>query len=157
MICISSDEDEDTFARYEIDKSKNDGLDYCYDEVVRKKKDRQKLHGTDCPCCRDVGFQSSLLRRSAGCLFDYFPYKYYEAVGPLPPRLKTPLWKSPSPSVSTSSKIGGYRRSRSYSPVSPSRDRSRAIKDHQQEISRHRHHWAPPSTPPDYWYVGLDF
>ena len=62
MICISSDEDEDTFARYEIDKSKNDGLDYCYDEVVRKKKDRQKLHGTDCPCCRDVGFQSSLLR-----------------------------------------------------------------------------------------------
>ena len=56
-ICISGDEDEeDIFARYEIDKSKNDGLDYCYDEVVRKKKERQKLHGTDCPCCRDVHF-----------------------------------------------------------------------------------------------------
>ncbi|KDQ59381.1 hypothetical protein JAAARDRAFT_107986, partial [Jaapia argillacea MUCL 33604] len=26
---------------------------------------------------------------------------------------------------------------------------------HRKEISRHRHQWAPPSTPPGYWNIGF--
>lgn len=26
---------------------------------------------------------------------------------------------------------------------------------HKQQVSRHRHQWAPPSTPPDYWSIGF--
>ena len=29
------------------------------------------------------------------------------------------------------------------------------IQRHMQEISRHRHNWAPPSTPPKYWSIGF--
>ncbi|KAF8343960.1 DNA repair protein endonuclease SAE2/CtIP C-terminus-domain-containing protein [Cantharellus anzutake] len=130
-ISESGEEDEDIFLKYEIDKSKNDGLDYHFDGVVRKKQERQKLHGTDCLCCRD----------------------YYDAVGPLPSRLQPPLWRSPSPSESPSSGRKAQDRTGTYSPTSPNRDRT--IKGHQQEVSRHRHNWAPPSTPPDYWTIGF--
>ncbi|CAK5265364.1 unnamed protein product [Mycena citricolor] len=60
-------------SKYAIDPAKNDGKDYQYDEVVRGRAERRKLHGGDCECCRD----------------------YYEAVGPLPNRLQPPLWRSP--------------------------------------------------------------
>ena len=29
------------------------------------------------------------------------------------------------------------------------------IEKHKQEISKHRHDWAPPSTPPKYWSIGF--
>jgi hypothetical protein len=29
------------------------------------------------------------------------------------------------------------------------------ITAHKQTISRHRHHWAPASTPPSYWNIGF--
>jgi DNA endonuclease activator SAE2/CtIP C-terminus len=28
---------------------------------------------------------------------------------------------------------------------------TKAVGDHKQSISRHRHNWAPPNTPPDFW------
>lgn len=34
-------------------------------------------------------------------------------------------------------------------------DEENEIERHKQEISRHRHNWAPPSTPPKYWSIGF--
>ena len=39
---------------YVIDPSRNGGLDFQYDEVVRGKEDRRKMDAGDCECCRDV-------------------------------------------------------------------------------------------------------
>ncbi|KAG6872860.1 hypothetical protein C0995_005848 [Termitomyces sp. Mi166 len=55
-------------AQFEINPTRNRGLDYQYDEVVRGQKDRKWMDAGDCECCRD----------------------YYEAVGPLPKRLQAP-------------------------------------------------------------------
>ncbi|ETW78470.1 hypothetical protein HETIRDRAFT_324863, partial [Heterobasidion irregulare TC 32-1] len=102
-------------AQYEINPDVNEKLDYQFDEVVRGRQARQRLHGTDCDCCRD----------------------YYEAVGPLPPRLSAPMWRSPSPS-----------------PARPA-ERQDAIDSHKQEISRHRQQWQRGNTPPDFWVIGF--
>ncbi|KAJ3992510.1 hypothetical protein F5050DRAFT_908211 [Lentinula boryana] len=58
---------------YEIDSEQNAGLRYQFEEVVRGREKRRQLIGGDCDDCRD----------------------YYTAVGPKPPRLQPPLWKSP--------------------------------------------------------------
>lgn len=101
-------------AAFTIDPARNEGLDYAYEEVVRGKERRRNLHGGDCECCRD----------------------YYEGVGPLPPRLGMPLWKSPEPN-------------KKVSPLTtPRRERKKGI-------SRHRHQWAQGGTPPDYWNIGF--
>ncbi|KAF8321644.1 hypothetical protein DL93DRAFT_2032030, partial [Clavulina sp. PMI_390] len=124
-------------ARYEIDPDRNGGMDQPYEEVVRGKEARKRMHGTDCECCR----------------------AYYEDVGPLPPRLQAPLWKDPSPQSSQEagpSRLG--KRPRSASPETPSkrqRQREREMQEHQQQISRHRHHWSAAKTPPDYWLIGF--
>ncbi|KAF9520589.1 hypothetical protein BS47DRAFT_1370393 [Hydnum rufescens UP504] len=123
------DEDDDINSAYELDEARNDGMSGPFDEVVRNKEARQRLHGIDCSCCK----------------------AYYEAVGPLPPRLKAPLWKSPTPGQSQPQ----ARRHLSASPVTPSKSRTKAIEDHRQHISRHRHKWIPPATPPDYWKIGF--
>ncbi|KAF9481755.1 hypothetical protein BDN70DRAFT_875891 [Pholiota conissans] len=62
--------------KYAIDPKNNGGLNYQYDEVVRNREERRKMHGGDCECCRE----------------------YYEGVGPLPSRLQAPLWRSPTSS-----------------------------------------------------------
>jgi hypothetical protein len=41
-------------ALYAIDPNANGGLDYQYDEVVRNRDARRRMHGGDCECCRDV-------------------------------------------------------------------------------------------------------
>ncbi|RUS17670.1 hypothetical protein BC937DRAFT_89648 [Endogone sp. FLAS-F59071] len=46
-----------------INSKKNGGVNYKYTEVVRKKDERSRMHGADCPCCR----------------------KFYAATGPLRP------------------------------------------------------------------------
>jgi len=122
-------------SRFEINAAQNGGLSHQYDDVVRTRKERQQLHGGDCECCRD----------------------YYEAVGPLPPRLAAPLWKSPSPGASQESPAPP-RRQRAGSPNPSSKilkRRDREIQEHKQEVSRHRAKWAAPSTPPDYWNIGF--
>ncbi|KIK57588.1 hypothetical protein GYMLUDRAFT_753315 [Collybiopsis luxurians FD-317 M1] len=58
---------------YEIDPSRNGGFAYEYNEVVRGNARKQLAVAEDCEECRE----------------------YYRAVGPLPPRLQPPLWKSP--------------------------------------------------------------
>ncbi|KAJ7593742.1 DNA repair protein endonuclease SAE2/CtIP C-terminus-domain-containing protein [Mycena floridula] len=112
-------------AEFEIDPEQNAGLDYQYDEVVRTKEARKKMHGGDCECCRD----------------------YYEQVGPMPPRLQPPLWKSPTSSpTSTPCRAG--------ETVASSKKRD-AVDAHKKDISRHRHHWARTNTPPGYWNIAF--
>jgi hypothetical protein len=41
------------------------------------------------------------------------------------------------------------------SPMNVDEENEKEIEKHKQEISRHRHHWAPPSTPPKYWSIGF--
>ncbi|KAL7416103.1 DNA repair protein endonuclease SAE2/CtIP C-terminus-domain-containing protein [Mrakia frigida] len=60
---------------FQINKSKNDGRDYAFNNVVRGKEQRKQLHARDCECCRG----------------------YYEAVGPLAPLPQGPRWKSAPP------------------------------------------------------------
>ena len=47
-------------AMYEIDPARNGGVDFQYDEVVRNKDLRRKMHASDCECCHDVGALSFL-------------------------------------------------------------------------------------------------
>ncbi|KAI0319872.1 DNA repair protein endonuclease SAE2/CtIP C-terminus-domain-containing protein [Amylostereum chailletii] len=56
-----------------INPEANHGLDFQFDEVVRKKQHRHALGAGDCEDCRD----------------------YYDAIGPMPSRLQPPAWRSP--------------------------------------------------------------
>ncbi|KAE9390326.1 hypothetical protein BT96DRAFT_980343 [Gymnopus androsaceus JB14] len=154
---------------YAIEPSRNGGLDFAYDEVVRGKEKRKRLLGADCDDCRE----------------------YYRAIGPMPPRLQQPLWKSPvkDSSVSPCRRHGhghGHQHTSAkrrihddddddasifYTPSrgttattkrardrSPTRDRRASRNDidmHKQNISRHRAAWARGTTPPGYWDIGF--
>ncbi|KAJ7085856.1 DNA repair protein endonuclease SAE2/CtIP C-terminus-domain-containing protein [Mycena crocata] len=71
---------------------------------------------------------------------------YYAAIGPMPNRLQAPLWRTPpsSPSGSKPCLRTGSERTENAD-----------ITSHKQAISRHRHHWARPKTPPSYWSIGF--
>ncbi|KAF7315684.1 SAE2 domain-containing protein [Mycena indigotica] len=60
-------------AKFAIDATRNRGMDFEYDDVVRGREQRRQLHAEDCECCRG----------------------YYEGVGSMPNRLQPPLWRSP--------------------------------------------------------------
>ncbi|KAH8830198.1 DNA repair protein endonuclease SAE2/CtIP C-terminus-domain-containing protein [Flagelloscypha sp. PMI_526] len=114
-------------SEFMINVSTNEGVSYAYNQVTRNKEERTRLQGGDCDECR----------------------AYYEAIGPLPSRLKAPLWRSPSKS-----------QSQSDSPLVPSCDHHRernkkAIASHQNAISKHRAQWARAKTPPGYWEIGF--
>ncbi|KAH8108219.1 DNA repair protein endonuclease SAE2/CtIP C-terminus-domain-containing protein [Cristinia sonorae] len=96
---------------------------FKYDEVVRGSRQRKHLHAGDCECC----------------------HEYYESVGPQPPRLQPPLWRSPP----------AARRDQAVHTPTASEDISSNIDAHKHEISRHRHQWQPPATPPGYWTIGF--
>ncbi|KAF9458420.1 DNA repair protein endonuclease SAE2/CtIP C-terminus-domain-containing protein [Collybia nuda] len=119
-------------ATYVIDPSRNGGLDFQYEEVVRKKDDRKKMDAGDCECCRE----------------------YYEAVGPLPNRLHAPLWRSPVNSPTKPCPQHQHDHASGSRNVA-SENRHSEIGSHKQAISRHRHHWARASTPPGYWNIGF--
>jgi len=129
-------------ALYAIDPERNGGLDYQFDEVVRTRDDRRKMDAGDCECCRE----------------------YYEAVGPLPKRLQQPLWRSPpntpvKPCQQHQSSSTHTHAMPISGPTPPDAefdvDALKAISDHKQAISRHRHRWARASTPPGYWSIGF--
>lgn len=97
--------------------------------------------------------------------------QYYEAVGPLPPRLQPPLWRSPSKSevIKKATRCAVHKRaSDSHGPVFDgsgdfedesqfgiSDGYNRQVEDHKKAISRHRHQWARANTPPGYWNIGF--
>ena len=88
-------------------------------------------------------------------------------------RQQRPVWRSPQHARhkhyqdevgSDGPHDGGDARDSSkprprYSDSSPGSrqedERQRATEVHRQDISRHRHHWAPPVTPPGYWDIGF--
>lgn len=112
-------------ARFIIDAEKNGGRDYRFDEVVRGRDERKKMHAGTCECCND----------------------YYEAVGPLPPRLQPPLWRSPPKKKCQSLD--------EFDDTPSSSRRQQEIESHKKNISRHRHNWERAKTPPDYWNIGF--
>ncbi|KAF8589999.1 hypothetical protein K439DRAFT_1331063 [Ramaria rubella] len=130
--CVFCVTDKTVNGEFEIDPNKNDGLNFRFDAVVRDKTERKTLEAGDCEFCRD----------------------YYEAVGPLPPRLQAPLWKSPSTSYQKLARTCNCRNN--YEEPSPSfRIHTKAVNAHKHKISRHRHNWTPPKTPPDFWKIGF--
>ncbi|KAG6853758.1 hypothetical protein C0991_001588 [Blastosporella zonata] len=131
-------------AQFEINTTRNGGLDFQYDEVVRGKNDRKRMDAGDCECCHD----------------------YYEAVGPLPKRLQAPLWKSPPstpakpcphhPQLSAfGSNSKGYFPAENTNSSGGRKRRQSEITSHKKAISRHRHHWERAKTPPGYWNIGF--
>ncbi|KAK7062697.1 hypothetical protein VNI00_000185 [Paramarasmius palmivorus] len=122
---------------YEINREQNDGLGYEYDEVVRGRESRKKLAAGDCEDCRE----------------------YYERIGPMPPRLQQPRWRSPTASPTKKTKHCNHRHKqhttgKRHASPPPSPDRS-GIESHKQAISRHRFRWARGKTPPGYWDIGF--
>ena|ERR1700761_6144122 len=76
------------------------------------------------------------------------PSQYYDAVGPMPPRLQAPLWTSPRRDVAQSTPINAR--------VGPSTSSSeKHTRQHMQDISRHRQQWERAATPPDFWSVAF--
>ncbi|KAH8120283.1 DNA repair protein endonuclease SAE2/CtIP C-terminus-domain-containing protein [Phellopilus nigrolimitatus] len=102
-------------ALFQIDTSRNHGIAYQFDEVVRGREHRRRLHAGDCDCCKE----------------------YYDRLEPLPGRLLPPAWTSPTAKPTIDNKH----------PMD--------VEQHKKYISRHRHQWAPPTTPPDYWNIGF--
>ncbi|KAI0032431.1 hypothetical protein K488DRAFT_49898, partial [Vararia minispora EC-137] len=136
---------------YELDPDANSGLNYQYHDVVRKKGDRKALPAGDCIDCRN----------------------YYEAVGPMPPRLQPPLWDlppSPSQHDHRHHHHHPHHRFKNGGRVETSRpladddidlaefnehQRRRDIATHKQAISRHRAQWQGSKDPPGYWMIGF--
>ncbi|KIM21731.1 hypothetical protein M408DRAFT_333275 [Serendipita vermifera MAFF 305830] len=124
-------------SRYEINPARNGGLNYAYDEVVRKKQERRKLDAGTCADC----------------------IEYYKTVGPMPPRAQAPLWRSPT----SSQEEGTTARAGCTCAKGKSRQRDGDEEDddeadtsaHQKEISRHRHQFPAGKSPPGYWELGF--
>lgn len=87
--------------------------------------------------------------------------QYYEAMESLPSGLQRPLWKSPSPNSKkpicahnrSSSRENFAERIQSYKYNTVAEQDS--ANDHRRYVSKHRHQWAPPATPPDYWTIAF--
>ncbi|KAK7064736.1 SAE2 domain-containing protein [Favolaschia claudopus] len=120
-------------ASYAIDPAHNEGVNYQFDAVVRRKEHRRRMDGGDCEECRD----------------------YYDALGPMPSRLQPPLWRSPQKSHSANTSGKRTCRHGHGHGRDERQDDDEAIQSHKQAISRHRHNWAQGSTPPDYWNIGF--
>ncbi|QRW14530.1 myosin-3 [Ceratobasidium sp. AG-Ba] len=93
--------------------------------------------------------------RNEGMPFE-FDSVYYEAVGPMPKRNAGPLWRSPPPEGDQSSTIHVCKHhATAAADRSGDMDEEANIAAHKQAVSRHRHKWAPASTPPGYWNIGF--
>ncbi|KAF9261626.1 hypothetical protein L218DRAFT_988725 [Marasmius fiardii PR-910] len=144
-ISVSSVEDRRLNELFVVNADQNQGLDHEYDHVIRGKE-RKRLLAGDCDECRE----------------------YYEAIGPMPPRLHQPLWSSPisSPVKETKEHSCQHVHNKGKGrveadntvlgmiPESPTPHR-RMVDSHRQEISRHRVQWERGKTPPGYWDIGF--
>ncbi|KAG8773728.1 hypothetical protein FRC15_001849, partial [Serendipita sp. 397] len=125
--------DTSIVGRFEVNPAKNNGVNYAYEEVVRKKADRRRMEATDCDQCRN----------------------YYKAVGPLPPRLQPPLWKSPTHTQEAAK--DQLRRCKHHMKVESDDDEEvdRDTAVHQNQVSRHRVVFTAGADPVDYWEIGF--
>lgn len=127
-------------SEFEINPVRNDGMAFEFDSVVRDKNERRKLAAGDCIACKE----------------------YYEAVGVMPKRAGAPLWRSPPPEGASPPRPRPCKHHHKGDVAGPSdannddfADPGADLNAHKQAISRHRHKWAPASTPPDYWNIGF--
>ncbi|KAI9065185.1 hypothetical protein FKP32DRAFT_1590675 [Trametes sanguinea] len=111
-------------ALYELDATRNDGVGFQFEEVVRDKHKRKHMHAVDCECCRD----------------------YYSAIGPLPPRLQGPMWRSPRTTPTKRRRVDSFEDDDDEVAAA-------AMEEHKQAISRHREQWPRAKTPPRYWEI----
>ncbi|CED83260.1 DNA repair protein Sae2/CtIP [Phaffia rhodozyma] len=123
---------------FEINKDNNQGVNYAFNRVVRKKDERKQLHATDCECCSG----------------------YYEAVGALPPGPQGPRWKSPAPTSSskeTRESSDTYKFGQRGESLEERTERLKreSVQMRKQQNSRHRADWEEPPTPPGYWNIGF--
>ena len=54
LLNVSRPGDTTINAQYTIDPTRNEGLNYQYDQVVRNKDERRRLDAGDCECCHEV-------------------------------------------------------------------------------------------------------
>lgn len=71
-------------------------------------------------------------------------HDYYKAIGPVPAPQR-PLWRSPKRKSNAS-----Y-----HSDNDIDKENDDDIEQHKYRVSRHRHHWHRPKTPPAYWEIGF--
>ncbi|KAG8738491.1 hypothetical protein FRC10_006804 [Ceratobasidium sp. 414] len=129
---LANPADKTINSEYEIDPTRNNGMAFEFDAVVRDKNERRKLIAGDCIACKE----------------------YYEAVGPMPKRTGAPLWRSPPPEGNQPSKPHTCKHHHAAAETSANvAEKDAAAR--KQTISRHRHNWAPASTPPGYWNIGF--
>ena len=69
--------------------------------------------------------------------------QYYEAVEPLPAS-RQPLWRTPTK----------CKTPYDFPPLN-NKENADGVEQHKQQVSRHRHHWHRPKTPPGYWDIGF--
>lgn len=131
---------------YRLNPSKNAGVVFQFDDVVRNKHERRRLDGDDCECCHDVrplfsvSFRYSHVKR----------VQYYEAVGPLPTLPRRPAWRS-----HPTTPVKNHRITESKSPTLLKTPNEQVVTLHKKQISRHRQQWKAPKTPPGYWDIGF--
>lgn len=128
-------------SRFSIRKDKNNSVDFQYDAVVRNRQERRHMLGSDCECCREASGNG---RPSENFLWTEPAYQYYEAVGPLPAS-RQPLWRTPTK----------RKTPHNFHPSGNDKENTEEVEGHKQLISRHRHHWHRPKTPPGYWDIGF--
>ncbi|KAF8609997.1 hypothetical protein BDV93DRAFT_601074 [Ceratobasidium sp. AG-I] len=139
----SKPSDKTINSEFEINPTRNDGMAFEYDSVVRDKNERRKMNAGDCIACKE----------------------YYEAVGPMPKRAGAPLWRSPPPEDNQPPKPHTCKHHHGQGATTGARvvsdpsgrpaEKEADLTAHKQAISRHRHKWAPASTPPGYWNIGF--
>src|SRR5712675_320590 len=89
--------------------------------------------------------------------------QWYDAVGPLPPRLEAPRWDSPSrPSSPTfvasdsgSHGDGGAEERAGVRARTDTELYDAEVSAHRKAVSRHRAQWQRAPTPPGYWDIGF--
>ncbi|KAG8688821.1 hypothetical protein FRC09_012717 [Ceratobasidium sp. 395] len=121
-------------SEYEIDPTRNNGMAFKFDAVIRDKTERRKLN-------------AALL----------ISLQYYEAVGPMPKRAGAPLWRSPPPEGNHQLAKPHTCKHHHVNPTDTSTNMTEKedAAARKKAISRHRHNWAPASTPPGYWNIGF--
>lgn len=85
--------------------------------------------------------------------------KYYRAIGPLPSRPQAPLWRTPPSSPSKHPRPGSSKLSLDGEANNDDDDDlgdfAEEMAEHKRQISRHRHRWEAPMTPPGYWDISF--
>lgn len=79
-------------------------------------------------------------------------------MGPLPPRLEAPRWRSPPSRARSSPTLVASESTASHYYRNPDErlgEEEAEVSAHRQAVSRHRAQWDRAPTPPGYWEIGF--